>query len=103
VPFAILAFTRDIHQALTRSGRSDECKLVRNPTPEGRGLVRSRKVFSSAHLTRLSLSTGYVRSEIGMLGCEASPNLYGNRLNLSTRVKEVLVTPNRSITLSRPT
>jgi hypothetical protein len=80
------------------------CHLrVRNPTPEGRGLVRSRKVFSSAHLTRLSLETGYVRSEIGMLGCEASPNLYGNRLNLSTRVKEVLVTPNRSITLSRPT
>jgi hypothetical protein len=75
---------------------------VRNPTPEGRGLVRSRQAVSEAHLTRLSLETSYVRSEIGTLGCEASPNLYGYRLNRCTRVKPVLATRNRSLTWSRP-
>jgi hypothetical protein len=47
---------------------------------------------------------GYVRSEsIGTKGCVASPLLYGCRLNISTRVKEVLATTNRFITLSRHT
>ena len=37
------------------------------------------------------------------MGCVASPNRYGYRLNRSTRVKPVLVTLNHSITLSRLT
>ena len=68
---------------------------------KARGLQQPVRVLE-AHLTRLSLETSYVRSEIGTLGCEASPNLYGYRLNRCTRVKSVLVTLNRSRTLSRP-
>src|SRR5436853_7643004 len=41
-------------------------------------------------------------SLLGTLGCDASPNLYGGRLNISTRVKEVLATLHGAITLSSP-
>jgi hypothetical protein len=43
----------------------------------------------------------YVTSEKGTLGCVASSNRYGSRLNRATRVNSVLVTLNRSVTLSR--
>jgi hypothetical protein len=46
---------------------------VRNPTPEGRGLVRSRPAVSEAHLTRLSLETSYVRSETRYVGVRGQP------------------------------
>ena len=54
-------------------------------------------------MTRLSPSNrATLGAKLGTLGCEASPNLYGEGLNGCTRVKSVLFTLNRSITLSRP-
>ena len=53
-----------------------------NPGLKARGLQQSellcgRPRISRSHMSRLSLFEGYVRNEIGTLGCEASPNLYG--------------------------
>src|SRR5205807_8805583 len=55
-------------------------------------------------MTRLSFEReATLGVKLGTLGYDASPHLYGCRLNRSTRVKPVLVTSNHSITLSRRT
>jgi hypothetical protein len=75
------------------------------------GLISSR-LCKPYILTRLSSSIlsgynqpgrTYLTDEIGTLGCEASPNLYGVTLNRRNGVRPVRYTLNRRISLSRPT
>ncbi len=65
--------------------------IVMNPGIECGGLQHPEKVLQAPNMTSLSLARDYVTGEIGTSGCEASPDLYGSRLNMARGLTKCLL------------